>query len=34
VITPLVDIAANELLPGSDKTYQAIATELSLDENE
>jgi len=34
VITPLVDIAANELLPGSDKTYQAIATELSLDEKE
>jgi 2-amino-4-hydroxy-6-hydroxymethyldihydropteridine diphosphokinase len=34
VITPLVDIAANELLPGSDKTYQTISTELSLDEKE
>ncbi|MFB1037333.1 MAG: 2-amino-4-hydroxy-6-hydroxymethyldihydropteridine diphosphokinase, partial [Sinobacterium sp.] len=34
VITPLVDIAANELLPGSDKTYQTIATELNLDEKE
>jgi 2-amino-4-hydroxy-6-hydroxymethyldihydropteridine diphosphokinase len=34
VITPLVDIAANELLPGSDKTYQSIAAELSLDEKE
>jgi 2-amino-4-hydroxy-6-hydroxymethyldihydropteridine diphosphokinase len=34
VITPLVDIAADEQLPGSDKTYQAIAIELSLDENE
>ena len=34
VITPLVDIAANELLPGSDRTYQVIATELSLNEKE
>ena len=34
VITPLVDIASNELLPGSDKTYQTIATELNLDEKE
>lgn len=31
VITPLVDIAASELLPGSNITYQTIADELNLD---
>ncbi|MFQ3324981.1 MAG: 2-amino-4-hydroxy-6-hydroxymethyldihydropteridine diphosphokinase [Pseudomonadales bacterium] len=34
VITPLVDIAANGVLPGSKKSYQTIATELNLDEKE
>ncbi|MFT4997972.1 MAG: 2-amino-4-hydroxy-6-hydroxymethyldihydropteridine diphosphokinase [Chitinophagales bacterium] len=34
VITPLVDIAANGVLPGSDRTYQTIATELNLDEKD
>jgi 2-amino-4-hydroxy-6-hydroxymethyldihydropteridine diphosphokinase len=34
VITPLVDIAANGVLPGSDKSYQTIATELNLDEKD